>query len=440
MNKCTKIISIFVLIVIIIFSSISCDKTADNKSNTVDKTLVDVLMTEAQLITDFIRDEHFIYGDAKINPGINWEFLDKSKAINPKEKIVSCDRLVDWILYRAGFTDQVYTQGMTVWTLIPWCEEHNFEKIENPENLQAGDIVFVNPDSKYRPAHVFMCASSIDESGQYLRYDAGSNERLQCKKGTEATPGQQPFREPIGNFMYAYRPNDSTLDKDYKDVGGNSSASTVNFSIEIKKGNPTIDGKINENEYKSNYTMDKSTSTAWVGIVGENKADIHFAWNENGLYFAAEVFDSTPDYESPSNAWVSTDCVQLALNPGNLIEKREGIFYTFGATKDNKVITYRHNYDEKIVSKQITGVSSGHVSGSDKYIIEVLIPWDLIKLNVTTGNKIDTSSFEPKSGAEIDLLPCVINSKENSDTIETAYRFKGTTFNTPQFVPGKLVD
>ena len=234
MNKYTKVISIFALIIVIMVSSLSCENIVDNNT-TVDKTLVDVLMAEAQLITDFIRDEQFIYGDAKINPGINWEFLDETKAINPKEKIVSCDRLVDWILYRAGFTDQVYTQGMTVWTLGPWCEEHNFKKIENPEELQAGDIVFVNPDSNYRPAHVFMCASSIDENGQYLRYDAGSNERLQCKKGTEATPGQQPFREPIGNFMYAYRPNDSTLDKNYKDSEGNVSNSTLDFSIEIKK-------------------------------------------------------------------------------------------------------------------------------------------------------------------------------------------------------------
>lgn len=438
MKKHLKTAILFVLITIMLFSSFSC-KEKDNRV-TVDKTLADILMEEAQVITDFIRDEGFIYGDARINPAFNWEFLDKDKAINPSEKIVSCDRLVDWILYRAGFTDQVYNQGMTVWTLGPWCEDHNFEKIENPEELQAGDVVFVNPDANYRPAHVFMCASTIDENGRYLRYDAGSNERLQCKKGTEAVAGQQPFLEPIGNFMYAYRPNDSTLDKNYKDGTGSVSSSAVDISIEIKKGTPTIDGKIEKDEYKSHYTMDKSNCNAWEGIVGSNKTEIYFAWDSQGLYYAAEIFDSTPDYEVTTKPWVGSDCLQLALNPGKLIDKSEGIFFTFGATRYDEVVAYRHNYDEKLVSDMVTGKASGHERGNESYIIEVLIPWDLIKLDVKGGNKINTTSFEPKNGAEIALLPCVINCKDGGATLEAAYKFKGTSFTVSQFVPGKLVD
>ena len=55
MNKYTKVISIFALIIVIMVSSLSCENIVDNNT-TVDKTLVDVLMAEAQLITDFIRD------------------------------------------------------------------------------------------------------------------------------------------------------------------------------------------------------------------------------------------------------------------------------------------------------------------------------------------------------------------------------------------------
>ena len=72
---------------------------------------------------------------------------------------------------------------------------------------------------------------------------------------------------------------------------------TYEVSIEIKKGTPTIDGKIEKDEYKSHYTMDKSNCNAWEGIVGSNKTEIYFAWDSQGLYYAAEIFDSTPDYE-----------------------------------------------------------------------------------------------------------------------------------------------
>lgn len=439
MKNKLRILAASLMLITLFGATLGCSKK-DTNQKVSDKTLAERLMEEAQLVTDFIRDEGFIYGDAKINPGFNWEFLDSSKAINPGEKIVSCDRLVDWILFRVGFIDQVYTQGMTVWTLGPWCEEHNFEKIEDMQLLQAGDIVFVNPDNKYRPAHVFMCASSVDENGMYLRYDAGSDARLQCKKGTEAVAGQQPFLEPIHQFMYAYRPNDSMLEEKYKEGPGSISKPNIDISIEISKGTPTIDGKIDTNEYKSKYTMDKTNCNPWQGIIGDSKADVYFAWDEEALYYAAEVTDNSPAYESDDKSWFSVDCVQLAVNPGNLIKKTDGIFFSFGAKKDNTVVTFRHNYDEKIISDSISAASSGHVSGSNSYIIEAKIPWDMIAFKTTTGNTIDTSSFVAKSGAEINLLPCIIDCKEGSTTLNCAYKFKGSNFNVSSFVPGKLVD
>ena len=86
MKKHFKSAILFVLITIMLFSSFSC-KEKDNRV-TVDKTLADILMEEAQLITDFIRDEGFIYGDARINPAFNWEFLDKEKVSSYTEKSV----------------------------------------------------------------------------------------------------------------------------------------------------------------------------------------------------------------------------------------------------------------------------------------------------------------------------------------------------------------
>ena len=173
--------------------------------------LVSNLMKEAQNVADFIKTQGFVYGDAALNPPMNWVGLDKSSAVNPGEKKVSCDRLVGWILYRVGFTDQPSTQGLTVYMFPSWCEQQGFTKITNVSQLKAGDIVFVNPDAQGRAAHVFMCASSNLGNNVYDRYDAGSDDRIQCKKGTEVTPGRQPFRETIMNFMYAYRPTTNKL-------------------------------------------------------------------------------------------------------------------------------------------------------------------------------------------------------------------------------------
>ena len=190
MKKIVKALSLL-LVALLLFSCVSCGEEEKENSKTY-KSLREHLMAEGRVVTNFIRDMEFKYGDARINPAINWEFLDESKAINPDEKIVSCDRLVGWILYRVGFTSQPYDHGITVWPMPDWCEDMGFELITNLEELREGDIVFVNPDSKYRPAHVFMCASTMREDGRFLRYDGGSNERLQCVKGTELVAGNTP--------------------------------------------------------------------------------------------------------------------------------------------------------------------------------------------------------------------------------------------------------
>ena len=150
------------------------------------------LLREAKYITDYARTHDFKYGDSCTNPGINYRPLR-----------TSCDRLVDWILYRAGFTDQPLVQGCVVSNLVTWCEGQGFKKITKIEELQAGDIIFVRPAADGGPQHVFMLASEVKD-GMALRYDHGSDRRI----GSE-----QPFYEPLSYddapFMFAYRPSAS---------------------------------------------------------------------------------------------------------------------------------------------------------------------------------------------------------------------------------------
>ena len=148
------------------------------------------LLREGYYIVTYAREQKFKYGDSCTNPGINHA---------PHRS--SCDRLVDWILYRAGFTDQPLIQGKVVSNLHLWCEEMGFEKITRIEDLRAGDIVFVRPAADGGPQHVFMLASDVND-GSALRYDHGSDTRIMNKK--------QPTKEPISYgdapFIFAYRP------------------------------------------------------------------------------------------------------------------------------------------------------------------------------------------------------------------------------------------
>ena len=147
------------------------------------------LLREAKFVTEYAKENRFKYGDSCTNPGINHRPLR-----------TSCDRLVDWVLYRAGYTDQPLVQGCVVSNLVDWCEEKGFERITNVNDLQPGDIVFVRPHADGGPQHVYMVASEV-KNGSALRYDHGSDSRIMSNQ-----PTSEPISYGDAPFMYAYRP------------------------------------------------------------------------------------------------------------------------------------------------------------------------------------------------------------------------------------------
>ena len=158
------------------------------------------ILREAKRVTNYVRENGFRYGDAPINP-----------AINHDAKLVSCDRLVDWVMYRVGYTDQVERQGMVVYhatekarDLPGWCELQGFRRIEDIDALEPGDIVFVRPATSSAgvvyPGHTFIFAGFAEDRGDdhmSYRYDCGKLERIKSV---------QPSCEPLLDFMFAYRP------------------------------------------------------------------------------------------------------------------------------------------------------------------------------------------------------------------------------------------
>lgn len=147
------------------------------------------ILRNAKEIADYVRDMEFSYGDAPINP-----------AINHDAKLVSCDRFVAWVLYRLGYTDQPYRQGLCVSGphLTDWCIDHGFERVDSVSDLLPGDIVFTKKNAIDCPGHTFLFAGRSENPENYYRYDCGRVERIRST---------QPSCEALtdAEFMYGYR-------------------------------------------------------------------------------------------------------------------------------------------------------------------------------------------------------------------------------------------
>lgn len=223
----------------------------------------------------------------------------------------------------------------------------------------------------------------------------------------------------------------------------------ADFEMVAQYGTPTVDGVISEGEYaaESTYVMNAKTASAWVGEVGISFVTWHFAWDEGGLYYAGTINDTTPSYRGEDGYWVGIDCLEISVNPAHAIpanDKNEGIFFSFGATQKGEIVAWRHNYEDGLVSDEITGAAKGHKKGSDSYTVEVYIPWSLMLLDTdcTIGGKtdlhIDTTAFVPENGATLGVLPCAIDANE-SEQILAAYKFNGTDFIVRDFVNLTLI-
>ncbi len=225
-----------------------------------------------------------------------------------------------------------------------------------------------------------------------------------------------------------------------------SAETADHFEIEIPyvQTPPSIDGIAMGGEYpEASVVMNDHTAEAWVGEMSRESSTIwNFAWDESGLYVFATVRDRTPVYRDESTHWVGADCVEIGLNPGGILDQPDdkGVFFSMGATADGRVIVYRHNYDEKIVSSEVRGCAVGHTQGSSSYTIEVCIPWSLIFIEADctkTDTHLNATGMVPGECFIMNMVLAAIDAKDDS-TIGVAYKFNGTDFVTGQYIPGML--
>ena len=207
---------------------------------------------------------------------------------------------------------------------------------------------------------------------------------------------------------------------------------------------PVIDGIASEGEYRGEpVVMDRQSSEAWVGQVSEKISTTWlFAWDDTGFYIFATVRDKTPSYGGTNTHWVGFDCIEIGLNPGYILNRPDdkGVFFSMGAAADGTVVVYRHNYDEKIVTDQVTARATGHVSGSDSYTVEICIPWSLILIEADctkTDTHLNATGVVPEDELIMDMVLAAIDSDEGGN-ITAAYRMARTDFITGKYLPANL--
>lgn len=206
----------------------------------------------------------------------------------------------------------------------------------------------------------------------------------------------------------------------------------------------SIDGIATDGEYQAEYTMDATNGEAWVGTLGrETSSTWRFAWDDKGFYVCVTAKDNTPVYRGENTHWVGADCVEIGLNPGYVLTQKDdkGVFFSMGATADGRVVIHRHNYDERMVTSEVQGVSTGHIQGSDSYTIEVCIPWSIILIEADctkTDTHLNATHLIPKADLEMDIVLAHIDASDDQN-ISVAYKLADTDFVTGRYVTGTLV-
>lgn len=157
-------------------------KKASNVS--VSFTVSDML-AKAKTIAAQNKKNGFTYGDALCLPSV-WS----------GDKVTSCDRYVDQVLYACGMRD---IGNRSVTDVAKYLASKGAKKITDVNAVQAGDVVF----TKASDVHTFILGNKVS-NGVWERYDSGSKYRIKLT-GEYAGYTSQPFKEGLDGFQYAYR-------------------------------------------------------------------------------------------------------------------------------------------------------------------------------------------------------------------------------------------
>lgn len=248
---------------------------------------IDQMRAAGQQAVDYFRNNGYTYGNHRTcNPNELPPIVDRQEP-----KVVSCDRMVDSILYLLGFTD---VGNRDVGPLREWCRQKGFRENTNYNNIQPGDVVFYS-------GHVFMVGNYLGD-GLWERYDGGSTTRI---------VNPQPSHEGVD-------PNAFTRSFSFVNLVAPDGTSTVNGAVPpTATTTTTIDGTTTVtqepqgdsiNSFLSGVMMNNRTGQTLTSLLGTGAANVMLnhlaATGTNGLSRTNKYYlkPTSENYDMPQSA------------------------------------------------------------------------------------------------------------------------------------------
>ncbi|MBQ4601287.1 MAG: hypothetical protein IJB24_00370, partial [Clostridia bacterium] len=172
-----------------------------------------------------------------------------------------------------------------------------------------------------------------------------------------------------------------------------------NPAVSMPKATPVVDGFIEYEAWSDPaYLNDTTCGRFWDINEPTSTAELYFAYDDNGLYFAADITDSDPangfvpstGYDNIDNSGSSKpygfngDVMNLMLDPLGVFEKntqkQTTPWYNIGIFADNSVKVYRSQVNEKDITSSVT--AKGEITDHG-WRFEICIPWSVIVADVS---------------------------------------------------------
>lgn len=197
---------------------------------------------------------------------------------------------------------------------------------------------------------------------------------------------------------------------------GYSSEIVENDPVQMPKATPTIDADIASDGGRWSepaYLNDATLGYFWASNPATSTANIYFAYDDDNLYFAADITDN----DSSNGFVVSTgydnidqsgsnypygfngDVMTLMLDPLGVFEQssyQTTAWYNIGIFADNTVKVYRSQANEADITESVE--AKGEITANG-WKFEISIPWSIIANDVSAASSSKLSATETKLAA-----------------------------------------
>ncbi|MBQ4562780.1 MAG: hypothetical protein IJA55_10680 [Clostridia bacterium] len=197
-----------------------------------------------------------------------------------------------------------------------------------------------------------------------------------------------------------------------------------NPAVSMPKATPVIDGTIEYGAWSDPaYLNDATSGRFWDINEPTSEAELYFAYDDNGLYFAADITDSSEangfvpstGYDDIDNLGTKKpygfngDVMSLMLDPLGVYEKssyQTTAWYNVGIFSDNTVKVYRSQVNEGDITSSVS--AKGSIT-EDGWCFETYIPWSIIVSDVSsaTGSKLSVTQAKLATVGSVSRAACM---------------------------------